>query len=378
MTALPEFRLESYFSKWEFAARYHLTASDAETMSLRELLAYGTDADRDAWENQRFGYIETRGTPALRAAIAATYERIAPDDVMTFAGAEEGLYCAMHAVLDSASHAIVLVPNYQAMESIPLSICEVTGVALDAANGWRFDLDAVRAALRPNTRLIAVNFPNNPTGKVIPQAAFRELVDLCRERNVVLFSDEVFRGIERNASETLPQACDLYERAISLNVVSKAYGLPGLRVGWIACREPSLLDAMERLKHYLSICNSGPGELLARVAVNATDAIFDRNRALTAENLDRLDAFFARHEPLFAWYRPEGSCIAYPEYRGSDGVEAFCEKLVERAGVLLLPGSMYRSELARVPAGHFRIGYGRRNLADALTAFDAYLEGTVR
>jgi len=312
VTALPEFRLESYFSKWEFAARYHLTASDAQTMSLRELLAYGTDADRDAWENQRFSYIETRGTPALRAAIAATYERMTPDDVMAFAGAEEGLYCAMHAILDRASHAIVLVPNYQAMESIPLSLCEVSGVALDAENGWSFDLERVRAALRPNTRMVAVNFPNNPTGKVIPPADFRELVEICRERNIYLFSDEVFRGIERRTPDTLPQACDLYERAISLNVVSKAYGLPGLRVGWIACREPSLLDAMERLKHYLSICNSGPSELLARVAVQATDAIFDRNRALTAENLDRLDAFFARHASLFEWYRPEGSCVAYP------------------------------------------------------------------
>lgn len=378
MTALPEFRLESYFSKWEFAARYHLTASDAETMALHELLAFGTGSDRDAWENQCFGYIETRGMPALRAAIAATYERITPDDVMTFAGAEEGLYCAMHAVLDRDSHAIVLVPNYQAMESIPLSLCDVTGVALDAANGWNFDPDSVRAALRPNTRMVAVNFPNNPTGKVISHEQFRELVEICRERNVYLFSDEVFRGIERRPADTLPQACDLYERAISLNVVSKAYGLPGLRVGWIACREPSLLDAMERLKHYLSICNSGPGELLARIAVEATDAIFSRNRALTAENLDRLDAFFARHEALFEWYRPEGSCVAYPAYRGSDGVEAFCEKLVETAGVLLLPGSMYRSQVARIPDGRFRIGYGRRNLAEALTAFDAYLEGAAR
>jgi aspartate/methionine/tyrosine aminotransferase len=138
------------------------------------------------------------------------------------------------------------------------------------------------------------------------------------------------------------------------------------------------LDAMERLKHYLSICNSGPSELLARIAVEATDAIFARNRALTAENLDRLDAFFARHEPLFEWYRPEGSCVAYPAYRGSDGVERFCEKLVETAGVLLLPGSMYRSELAKNPDGRFRIGYGRRNVPEALAAFDAYLEGTAR
>jgi aspartate/methionine/tyrosine aminotransferase len=372
-TSLPEFRLESYFAIWEFKARYHLTASDAETMEVPELLALADGRDRERWDRLRLRYIETRGTPELRSAIASTYDALDPNDILCFAGAEEGLFCAMHALLGPADHAIVVVPNYQSAESIPRSICDVTGIALHDARGWALDLDEVRAALRPNTRLISVNFPNNPTGKIAETQTFTALVHVCRERGIYLFSDEVYRGIERDAVKRLPQAADLYESALSLNVVSKAYGLPGLRVGWIACRARTLLDRMEQIKHYLSICNSAPSEVLATIAVKAAPTIFERNRRLAAENLEKLDAFFARHRDRFEWYDPDGGCIAYPRYRGEDGVESFCKRLVDEAGVLLLPASMFRSELLPTPPDRFRIGYGRRGIDEALTAFEAFL-----
>lgn len=370
---LPEFRLEAYFSIWEFKARYHLTASDAETMELPELLALADPRDRERWERLRLGYIETRGTPELRAAIASTYETLAPEDVLCFAGAEEGLYCAMHALLGSGDHAVVLTPNYQSAESIPHALCEVGGIALHEERGWALDLDELRAALRPNTRLISVNFPNNPTGKIADAQTFAGLIDLCRHRGIWLFSDEVYRGIERDEVKRLPQAADRYERALSLNVVSKAYGLPGLRVGWIACRDRDVLDRMERIKHYLSICNSAPSEALATIALKAASKILRRNRDLAAGNLTKLGAFFAGHRDRFEWYEPDGGCIAFPRYLGSDGVETFCRRLVEEAGVLLLPASMYRSEVSSVPPDRFRIGYGRRGMDDALNAFEAFL-----
>ncbi len=370
---LPEFRLESYFGVWEFQARYHLTASDAQTMAMSDLLALASDADRARWNRLALGYIPTEGTFELRHAVAQTYEAISAEDVLCFAGAEEGLYCAMNALLTAADHAVVLVPNYQSMESVPRSICAVDGIALRPERGWMLDIDELRAAIRPNTRMVAVNFPNNPTGKNADAQTFEAIVALCREREIYLFSDEVYRGIEREEYKRLPQAADLYERALSLNVVSKAYGLPGLRVGWIACRDRDALLRMMRMKHYLSICNAGPSELLACIAVKARDAIFHRNRALCAENLQKLDAFFARHADRFQWYTPDGGCVAFPRYLGSEGSDAFCERLVEQAGVLLLPASMYRSDLLAVPADRFRIGYGRHGMDEALAAFDAFL-----
>lgn len=371
---LPEFRLESYFGVWEFKARHHLTASDAQTLPLSQLIEMADDADRTRWENLSLGYIPSEGTRELREAIASTYDTVPADDVVAFAGAEEGLYCAMHALLASADHAVVLTPNYQSTESVPQSICAVSGVALHAEDNWALDIGEVRAALRPNTRLIAVNFPNNPTGKIVGSRTFGQLVALCRERGIYLFSDEVYRGVERDERKRLPQAADLYERALSLNVMSKAYGLPGLRVGWIACRDREVLAAMVRLKHYLSICNSSPSEVLSCIALKAGDRILKRNRDLTADNLRKLDAFFARHTDVFEWYTPDGGCVAYPRYLGDDGVERFCARLVDEAGVLLLPGSMYRSALLPVPPDRFRIGYGRCGMDEALEAFERFMK----
>ncbi|MFD9123817.1 aminotransferase class I/II-fold pyridoxal phosphate-dependent enzyme [Kitasatospora sp. NPDC059571] len=265
MTRLPDFRLETYFSRWEFTARHHLTASDVQTMTLAELLALADDGDRSAFENLSLGYTETYGDPALREAIAATYERADAADVICFAGAEEGLYLAMNVLLGPGDHAVVVTPNYQAAETVPLALCEVTGVALDPERDWALDLDAVRAAIRPTTRVVSVNFPNNPTGKVIDAADFEELVRICDERGIHLFSDEVYRGLERDPARALPQAADLSERALSLNVTSKALGLPGLRVGWITCRDRGLLARLERAKHYTTICNSAPGGMVAEV-----------------------------------------------------------------------------------------------------------------
>jgi len=370
---LPDFRLEVHFARWEFTARYHLAASDAQTMSIGELLALGTDDDRAAFTALPLGYTETRGGPRLRAAIAATYDACAPDDILAFAGAEEAIFWAMQ-LLAGGGHTVVTVPNYQALETMPLAAGgEVTGVPLDERDGWRLDLDALRAALRPDTRLVAVNFPNNPTGAVTDQETWRALVDLCAERGIRLFADEVYRGLELDPARTLPQAADLSPTAVSLNVLSKSYGLPGLRIGWIACRDHAVLDMLERHKHYTSICNAAPSELLATIALNATSLIQQRNRAIVAANLPLFDDFFARHGDLFDWAHPDGGCVAFPRYRGPDGVEAFCQRLVEREGVLLLPASIFASDLAPVPADRFRIGVGRRDPGPALDALDRFL-----
>lgn len=371
---LPDFRLEAYFSRWEFVARHHLTASDAQTLTVTELLALGSDDDRAAFADLPLGYIETWGTPRLRAAVAATYSTLEPDDVLAFAGADEALFWMMQVFAGPGDHVVVTVPNYQAMETVPLACgAEVTGVPLDPDGDRRLDVDAVRAALRPTTRLVAVNFPNNPTGALPDLASWRELVELCDERGVRLFSDEVFRGLELDPDRRLTQAADLSPNAVSLGVLSKAYGLPGLRVGWLATRDRDLLRVLENHKHYTSICNAGPSEFLGAVALEARERIWARNRGIIAENLPQFDAFFARHPDLFAWRHPDGSCVAFPRYLGADGVESFCRELLESEGVLLLPASLYASELGPVPADRFRIGVGRRDPGPALAAMDRFL-----
>ncbi len=373
-----DFALEVYFSKWEFKAKIHMTASDVESMPLGELLAMASPEQRTAFNELWLGYTETWGAPDLREAVASTYEHITASDVLCFAGAEEGIYAAMRVLLTVDDHAIVVVPNYQAAETIPLDRCEVSGVALQPDDGWRLDLEELTAALRPNTRLISLNLPNNPTGALLPHETLEAIVALCRQRGIYLFCDEVFRLLELDEEKRLPQVADIYEKGLSLNVMSKAYGLPGLRIGWIACRDREILTRLEHYKHYLSICNSGPSERLALIAIHNRTSILERNRALMRGNLSELDAFFADFPDLFDWSPPDGGCIAYPRFTGPGGVEVFCRELVDQRGVLLLPASVYRSELMSSPSDHFRIGFGRSGITRGISELRAFVEQRYR
>lgn len=373
MTTLPDFKLETHFSKWEFKARYHLTASDAESISMRDLLAMATPQEREEFEGLWLGYTETYGAPDLRETIAKTYQHQDASNVLCFAGASEGIFATNSVLLDKSSHAIVVTPNYQSHETLPAAICEATGIPLDPADNWSLDIDQVAAAVQPNTRLITINFPHNPTGAILSSDRYDALIELARKHGLYILHDEIFHGLGPTGTQYLPFIADVYERGLSLNVMSKAYGLPGLRIGWIASQDKDMLSKMERMKHYLSICNSAPSERLAKIALNHRDKLLARNCALIDENLPKWDAFFARHHDLFEWRRPDGSCMAFPRYKGEEGVEAFAQSLVEQSGVLLLPGSIYASTLTPSPKDRFRLGFGRAGLDEGLAAIDAHI-----
>jgi aspartate/methionine/tyrosine aminotransferase len=172
----------------------------------------------------------------------------------------------------------------------------------------------------------------------------------------------------------LPQAADAYERGISLNVMSKAYGLPGLRIGWLACKDNEMLRRFERYKHYLSICNSAPSEFLARIALKASASILARNRAIVDSNLGCSEGFLGNMRNCSIGKLPDGGCVGFIRYKGADGVESFTDRLVQETGVLLLPASVYRSDLNAVPAEYFRVGYGHRYVPAALEVLRCWLK----
>ena len=373
MTTLPDFRLETHFSKWEFKARYHLTASDAESLPLNELLAMASPQEREDFESMWLGYTETYGAPELRETIASLYAQRNADEILCFAGASEGIFAANSVILDKDSHAIVVTPNYQSHESMPAAICSATGVPLDSDDGWTLDIDRVAAAVQANTKLITINFPHNPTGTILSSDRYQALIDLSRKHGIYILHDEIFNGLGPSGTQHLPHIADVYERGLSLNVMSKAYGLPGLRIGWIACADTVVLSKMERLKHYLSICNSGPSEKLANVALKNRDKLLTRNCSIIDQNLPKWDAFFARYPQLFDWSHPDGSCMAFPRYKGEDGVKQFCQSLVEQSGVLFLPSTIYSSDLSATPNDRFRLGFGRIGLDEGLAALDAHM-----
>ncbi len=368
-----ELELSSLLARLHGRTTHHLSASECETMTVADLLSLADAEDAARWECLRLSYTDPLGAPWLRETIARRYAGIGPEEVVCFAGAQEGLYAVLHALLGPGDHAVVVVPGYQSVETLALGLADVTGVALDAADGWSLDLDKVAAAIRPGTRVVCISFPNNPTGKILEADRFQALVALCRRHGIWLVSDEVYRLTERDPARRLPPAAEAYERGVSIGVLSKAYGLPGLRIGWVACRDAVLTGRVAAFRQYLSVCSAGPSEVLANIALKATEAITGRNRRLADANLALLQAMLARHPGLFAWTVPDGGVVGYVRYGGAEGAERFVLRMAETAGVLLLPASVFRSDLVPLPSDRFRIGFGHAGVPAGLAAMEAAL-----
>ena len=366
---LPAFKLERFVAQYEFKAPYLLSSSDCEAMTIEELLSLEPDAMQN-FKQTWLGYTETQGNPELRQIVAETYQTIRSDDILIHAGAEEAIFIFMNAALQAGDHLIVHFPCYQSHSSIAQSIgCDVSYWMSHESDNWALDLDWLRGAIQPNTKAIVINCPHNPTGYVMSRATLEELIAICQQHNILLFSDEVYRFLEYRDADTLPAACDLYENAVSLGVMSKTYGLAGLRIGWIATRNRAIYQAMAEFKDFTSICNSAPSEFLATVALRNRDKIICRNRAIIAANIEVCDRFFSTHADLFNWTAPKGGSTAFPSLKPNVDVEEFCIDLVNQQGVLLLPSTHFD-----YGTRNFRIGLGRKNLPECLDKLNDYLK----
>ncbi len=336
-------------------------------MTISDLLAFEPEA-AEKFQRVWLGYTESQGSPALRQAICGLYQTVEPEDILVHTGAEEAIFLFMQAVLRPGDHVIAHWPCYQSLTDVARSIgCDVTLWKAREENNWALDLDELRKSIRSGTKLIVINTPHNPTGYLMSESDFRTLNQIAAERNILLFCDEVYRESEYDPASRLPAGCDLGEHAVSLGVMSKTYGLAGLRIGWIATRNKEVYARMTALKDYTTICNSAPGEFLAELALRHRQKLTERNVGIIQNNLFVMDEFFERHANRFAWIRPRAGSMAFPRYLGGD-VEAFCDELVRKAGVLLLPGSMYDD-----PDNHFRLGLGRRNLPEAAAQLENFL-----
>jgi aspartate/methionine/tyrosine aminotransferase len=355
------FRLERYFAEYEFGDALLLGSSDCESISTAELLALEPGA-HEALLAQRLGYTESLGAPELRGAIAGLYERVTADDVLVHAGAEEAVYAFMRAVLRPGDRVVVQVPCYQSLEDVARAHgCDVLSWRPSAEGPpWEWDVATLARLCSDGARAIVVNAPHNPTGFLPGLDMLRAIVALADQHGAVLFCDEVYRFLEFDAPR-LPAACDLSPNAVSLGTVSKSFGLPGLRIGWLASRSPELLHAVAGYKDYLTICSSAPSELLAAVALRRRDAILARVRTLLAANRALLAAFFREQAPAIVGEVPAAGPVAYARVAGS--AAALCARAIE-AGVMLVPSAVFGDG-----DSHVRVGFGRANLAAALARF---------
>jgi aspartate/methionine/tyrosine aminotransferase len=367
---IPDFKLERYFAKWEFNAPHLLCTSDVEGWRMSELLGLADGEGRERWERLTLGYTESTGLPALREEIARLYRGVGPEQVLTFAGAEEAVFVLMNVLLGPGDHAVVTWPGYQSLYEVARATgAEVTLLKLREEDGWALDVEAVKRELRPNTKLVVANFPHNPTGALPDAASWKALFALTEERGIHVLADEVYRLLEYDTGDTLPAGVELSGRGLSLGVMSKAFGLAGLRVGWLASRDAALLERCAAYKDYTTICNAAPSEVLALIALRAKERVLARSRELLTRNLAVLDDFFARRGDTFRWVRPRAGSVAFPKLLKPLPVAEFCQRLVDTEGVLLLPGDVYD-----FPGNHFRLGLGRTNMPDALGRLERFCD----
>jgi aspartate/methionine/tyrosine aminotransferase len=359
-----EFALERFFAKHEFSARHILGASDVEPMSMAEVLLLADVECENLWHHLRLGYTESPGLPQLRVEIARLYPGLSPDDVLTFAGAEEAIFLTMHAAVGPGDHLVVVWPAYQALHEIARSLgADISIVPLNP-KGWAFDLDRFAAALQANTRMVVINFPHSPTGAQIDRSQLTDIVRLCADRGIQVFSDEVYRCLERGAP-SLPPASTLDDRAISLGVMSKAYGMAGVRIGWIATKDAEFRRRVAVLKDYTTICNSAPSEVLALIGLRAADRVLARSRSIIDANLPVLGDFMLRNSAHLTWSPPLAGSVAFPRFVRDIDAEAAAERLIEKTGVVIVPGARFQYDRP-----YFRVGYGRTDMGLALQLFE--------
>jgi len=369
MTIKP-FLLERYFAKYEFKVKFLLSSSDCESLSMSELLQMASPASLDLWNHLKLGYTESQGHPLLRAEVSALYQHI-PAEHILIAAPEELIFIAMQTLLTAGDHIVAVSPAYQSLHEIAHSIgSEVTPWSLQPAkDGWHLDLARLERIVTDHTRMIVINFPHNPTGHMITLEELDAIVELARKKNLYLFSDEMYRLLEYDPAMRLPPVCDIYEKGISLSGLSKTFSLPGLRLGWLATQDDSVMERWIAYHDYTTICNSAPGEILGMIALQNKDQIIQRNLDIIRKNINYVKQFITEHPQQFSWFDPTAGSVAFPEWTGPGPVDQFCQEVIEAQGVLVVPGTLFQ-----FPGNHFRVGLGRRNFPEALDHVGEYLK----
>jgi aspartate/methionine/tyrosine aminotransferase len=364
------FATEHFFAKYEFTTPYQLCNSDCETVTVEELLAM-TDMSLEEFGRLSLGYTESSGNPLLRSEIAAAYQGVTAEDVLILGTPIEGIYLAARAVLDPGDEVIVLSPAYDALDNMFAHVVGAANVrkwAFTPEEGrWALDLEALKALITPKTKLLVVNFPHNPTGYLPTRDFLNELVSIVEEHGLTLFCDEMYYGLVHSGTAPIPSLAELTKRVVVLSGLSKTYGLPGLRSGWLVIQDEALRENVFNWKFYTSICPPAPTEFLALAAWQVRDQLRDRSIAQIEANLALVEEFFSGWPDLFTWRRPMAGSTALVGMN-VPSVTNFGAKMAEEAGVLIHPAVTLGGD-----DQHMRMGFGRAGFAEALVKFEAYL-----
>jgi aspartate/methionine/tyrosine aminotransferase len=353
------FQLERWMTTYELAVKYDIAESGIAPMSINDLLDLLPDSERaetlHSLLDLRLGYSEARGTAALRTELASTYANTSPDNILITTGAIEANYLLFNTLLDAGDDVVVIDPAYQQLQSVPRAIgCNVSLWKPRQEQGFHFILDDLRLLVSKKTRLIVINSPHNPTGAALSADEIRRVYELAEEVGATVLCDEAYRWLEVPGGEpSAPPIRNLGERGISVGTVSKPFGLPGLRIGWIAAPVDVVAQCWA-MRDFISLSPGGLSDALALLALRHRDQIAARTSAIIETNLDTAVAWFARNSDLVSWTPPRGGLLSLMRYHLELPSYELANTLAERYSVMLAPGAAFGYE------GWLRIGIGAR------------------
>lgn len=353
MPAFQPFEMERLQSTWEKLVEYNLSESGVHPLRLGELLAAGSATAEDLLATE-LGYPQTNGAVELRQNIAALYAGATPENVLVTVGCAEANAVALQTLLSPGDEMVVMLPNYMQTWGLGHNLgAEVKTFHLREDRGWAPDLEELSAVVSPRTKLIAVCNPDNPTGYILTAAEMGAIVDIARRAGAWLLADEVYAGAERLTDVETPTFWGRYDKVLAMNSMSKAYGLPGLRVGWVV----GPADMVEQLwaRHdYTSICVTMLANKLTAIALSPAvrPHLIQRARDYIRRGYPILDGWLEGHEGVFSLVPPQAAAIAFVRYHLDVNSTELVYRLIREKSVLIVPGDHFGMDR------FLRIGYG--------------------
>ncbi len=370
---IQKFAVEEWMNKYEMDAVYNLAETCCDSLTFEELITIdGTDPAYFFGEMLKkkltYGYIE--GSLDFRSLAANEYSNIAPEQVLIMNGAIGANFLLMYSLLRPGDHVISVHPTYQQLYSIGPSFgVEVDLLPLRPSNGFLPDLDELRSLVKPNTRMICINNPNNPTGALMQRKTLEAIVDIAYANDVYLLCDEVYRPLWQSKKVDVPSIVELYDKGISTSSMSKAYSLAGLRLGWIATPSKEVMEACLSHRDYTTISCPMIDDMLAVHALKNRDKILKRNLSLIRRNLGVLNEWVST-QAHFSYVKPEAGTTAMLRYDIDISSDEFCTNLFKTNGTFLTPGRCFDME------NYVRMGYACSTdvLKSGLGQISAYVQ----
>ena len=365
------FAVEEWMNAWEVGAKYNIAETCVDSISMNELFEL-TGEDKTEFLNRlcarRLSYGDIEGLPEFRKGVCGLYKTLNIENIVPTHGASGANHHVFYSLISPGDRVVSIMPTYQQLYSIPESYgADVQILHLSKENNYLPDLEKLRHLVTPETKMICINNPNNPTGALMSEQLLREIVEIARSADAWILCDEVYRHLSQEDG-WCPSIVDLYEKGISVSSMSKVFSLAGLRLGWIATHDMSVVKSCLSHRDYNLVSCGVFDEMLAAAALKHSDKLLERSRKIVRENLQILDDWVSS-EPHVSYVKPKAGTTALVYYDLDIPSYEFCEEMYKKTGAFVTPGDCFE-----VPHS-MRIGYayGKQNLIDGLKAISEYI-----